>query len=378
MRNFKKVSIAAAVTTALGAIGTAQALTLGEPGEALLVPYAQCVPGGTDSQRNTLVGITIPTSLGSDPNPTIPQSGAVPDNGGFATAPHTSAYFGGAGRPQIVPGGEAIHWYFFDEDSFPVIDDGLPATPGDYVPFDWCGIINKLGAGDTVNNMPGYLVFTNDPNVRTGAGFAMYGDAAIVDGNWQSAAFIPVVPMADNVVDSGGIEACENEVMQGPSFPSDVNPLCAAMPLDNDNGVQDSAVFNMRYFVDQTTGHDLQGQTEFVLWFDSEKSSSEEPGRKVHVEVWDTDENHISATLSAPKELNVIDPVAEKIPGMHHGNAGDGVLYDQGYVEMVFREAEPTSAGHVHSAVAFSLIHIGTSANPEQVQTSLAQERGIW
>jgi hypothetical protein len=371
MRNFKKVSIAAAVTSALGVAGTAQALTLGEPGEALLLPFATCNPATADSSRiDTLIGITVPSRLGGDPTP-IGQTLAEGTNGaGYSTAPHVSGYNGGSGVAASIPGGsENIHWYFFDDRSFPILDDGISATPNDYVPFDWCDKVDELDAHGVADGFRGYLVFTNEPEVRTGAGFAMYGDAALVQGNWESAAYLPVVPMADNFNDAGGIQACENEVMQGPSFPSEVNPLCAGMPLDNNNAVADDAVFNVRYF----SNPDLNGGTNMVVWLNSNESSRSQ----LHLEVYDTEEEHNSATVGLPNELNILDP--EDIPGTHH-TGGDG-LKNEGFLQIVLPEVVTQNAaveGPQTSGVAFALMFFGTDGNANQVQTALAQERGIW
>jgi hypothetical protein len=367
MRNFKKVSIAAAVTTALGVAGTAQALTLGEPGEALLLPYALC---DLDASVNTLIGITVPSPLGGDATPIGKTLADGTAGAGYSTAPHVSGYNGGSGVSASFPGGGNIHWYFFDKTSTPIVDNRVSVTPNDYVPFDWCQTIVDKDAVGAAEGVEGYLVFTNAPEVRTGAGFAMYGDAALVAGNWESAAYLPVVPMADDVDDSGGIQACENEVVQGPGFPDEVNPLCAGIPLDNNNAVQDDAVFDVRYFANG----DLNGSTAMVVWLNSNESSRS----TLHLEVYDTEEEHGSATIDLSKELNILDP--ETIPGTHH-TGGDG-LVNEGFLQVVLPEVvdqgEISDVGPQTSGVAFALMSFGTDGNANQVQTALAQERGIW
>ena len=58
-----------------------------------------------------------------------------------------------------------------------------------------------VASGNAWDGIPGYLVFTNEI-ARGGVAlptFAMYGDAAIVQGNWSSAAYVPVMPMNDAV-----------------------------------------------------------------------------------------------------------------------------------------------------------------------------------
>ena len=56
LANFKKFGVAAAVAAALGASGAAQAVTLGEPGGALLIPH---VIYDSKAQVNTLIGVTV-------------------------------------------------------------------------------------------------------------------------------------------------------------------------------------------------------------------------------------------------------------------------------------------------------------------------------
>ena len=78
MKNFKKIGTAVAVTSALGVAGTAHSITLGEPGEALLVPYALC---DTANGVNTLVGITVPATIHADPTSFDPGFSHPPATG---------------------------------------------------------------------------------------------------------------------------------------------------------------------------------------------------------------------------------------------------------------------------------------------------------
>jgi len=374
MRTFKKVGIAAAVTAALGATGAAQALTLGEPGEALLLPYALCDRAAGHSV-DTLIGITVPARLGMDPTPV----GKVLSNTGtqgFSTAPRVSGYNAGSGI--AASGSTNIHWYFYDDRSTPVIDGRVPATPEDYVPFDWCSKIDEAGAERVAEGVRGYLVFANDPETASNAGFAMYGDAALVQGNWESAAYLPVVPMAASPGETVPIAACVNEITRSSSqnFPEDVRPLCAGIPLDNNDTNDDAAVIAVRYFMDPA----LNGSTDMVFWFDNNEGVRSRS--KMHIEVYDTEEQHSSATIDLPNELNVVtldgvDP-AHTLPGTRH-TAGDGMV-NQGHIWLQFQENPRNElfVGPQHAAVAFSLIHFGTGTNANQVQTALAQERGIW
>jgi len=378
MKNFKKIGTAVAVTSALGVAGTAHSLTLGEPGEALLVPYALC---DTVNAVNTLVGIGVPGNLGNDPTQIgVVLGGAAP---GFATTRNLPVNANGRptqGGTLNSTAGDDIHWYFFDHLSVHQLDNGVPASKNDFVPFDWCAAIEESGK-TVLDGQRGYLVFANETARTNGsAGFAMFGDAAVIQGNWQSAAFIPVVAMADGSLTA--VSACADEVIYAGGIPSDVNPLCNAIALDNDDGLTagDSAAFNMRYFLDAALG----GGTDLVVWTDRNcrgTTSDACDRRNVSIEVFDTEETSGSDVMNLSYELNVID--ASTLAWTRHvdnTNAYGEGLVDSGSVEVVLPEVadSTTTVGPDTSAVAFSLIYFATAGNPQQVQTALAQERGVW
>ncbi len=381
MKNFKKIGTAVAVTSALGVAGTAHSLTLGEPGEALLVPYVLC--SQTDG-INTLVGITVPGSLGDDPTQigvVLPNGALTDTNSGFATTPNSKSTLASTGQGGTLSSstGDDIHWFFFNTTSVHQLDNGVPASKNDFVPFDWCTAIATSGK-TSLYDTTGYLVFSNeDARDNDSAGFAMFGDAAVVEGNWQSAAFIPVVPMADGSLTA--VAACSDEVVYAGGIPSDVNPLCAGIALDNADGstAADNAAFNMRYFLDPA----LNGGTDLVVWTDRNCRSTTTDGCNrtgVSIEVYDTEETSGSDVLDLSLELNVRDAAALAwTKHVDDGTWGEG-LVDTGSVEIVLSEVADSTAtaGPDTSAVAFSLIRFGTASNARQVQTALAQERGIW
>ena len=387
MKKLALLMIIGAMMFAFSGVQKANAIDAGDPGEALLVPYV--LYSSADS-INTLVGITVPGVLGADSNPILAAAAA----GGlaYATAPGASGVGGvvAAGLSPVPPGtAPAIHWFFFDDTSTHLLDNTVPATADDFVPFDWGGIVVAAGAQALCDGTTGYLVFSNVVATNGGAAtFAMYGDAALVQGNWQSAAYIPVVPMADGADGGGALIATANEVTYAAGIPVNVSPLSAGIPLDDDSGVSGDIAgqhIDMRYCMDPG----LNGITHLVLWTDM-NCPGIPPGccdrTAIPVEVYATDESHGSAAIDISKELNVIDAV--NIPWTSHTetDTNGGPLTNQGFVWFTIPEL-PAGCGNCDvgvadgpdsAAVAFSLMFFGTSANALQVQTALAHERGLW
>lgn len=351
--------------TAMGS-GIAQAITLGEPGEALLVPG---VTYDSAAGVNTMVGITIPSVLGGDPM-------VFPGGAPYGTALLTS---GPAGVPAIIPVAplEAIHWFFFDENSVHQLDNGMPATADDFVAFDWGATVVTSGAA--LDGVPGYLVFANTV-CRPGnvvPGFAMFGDAVIIQGNWASCAYVPVLPMNDTPDIAPLVPWFFDNVIWLASIPTAVSPLVSGIQLDDDDGVLDNCVIDMRYFLDPALG----GMTDLVVWMDRSYGPPAFPApnnyANIAIDVFDTEEDSGSANMDLSKELNIID--ASTLPWTTHVDA-DG-LTDQGFVYIELPELLDVGgivAGPDASMVAYSLIYFSGGATADQVQTALAHERGVW
>ena len=65
LANFKKIGVAAAVASALGASGAAHAVLQGVPGDALLIPYVIAAKAG-NTVVNTLIGVTVASVANSN------------------------------------------------------------------------------------------------------------------------------------------------------------------------------------------------------------------------------------------------------------------------------------------------------------------------
>lgn len=342
LANFKKVSVAAAVAAALGASGAAQAVIESYPGDALLVPYvATSGPG----KLNTMISVIVasPATVNVSQFPTL-------------TGPKTVA--GCSGK---------IHWYFFDKNSVEIVDDTIPVTCDDWVGIDFGSIVEAKKLPSALN-VPGYMVIADSSaNGTAASNKILYGAAYQIRGNWATQAYIPVLPLIDDV--DG---ASRDEVKhRGASFLADVNPVTAGMLLADEPG--EGSIFSMRYFLQSS---DPAGSTEFVLWF---PDNNEARGSQT-VLVYNADEVAISARTSIPNELNVLKVAADaKVGGLYTGVITDG-LADTGFVlfDVVDFNAETSTVNGNGSraGVAFSLIGV-KGGNVEQTQTELAHERGV-
>lgn len=342
LTKFKKFGVAAAVAAALGASGAAQAVIQGEPGDALLIPYAITTGLG---KINTMVGIinASPSQVALDQFPTLTASAKYNADGTARCA----------GK---------LHWYFFDITSNEVVDGQLSVTCEDFVPFDFAAITTNL---PSAQNKPGYLVITdNDATTTKASGKILYAAAYQIRGNWATQAYIPVIPVIDNGTST-------SEVVHNGAFLKNVNPVTAGMVLPVYNTQQ--GYFSLRYYL----GASPVGTTDFVLWFPENSTK-----RSVQsILVYDGNEVSFSAQTSIPNELNILEvsPTATgKAP--YTGKIVDG-LADTGFVlfnvkDGVDMTATPTPTPVSRGGFAFSLVGVAGSTQ-EQIQTELAQERGV-
>ena len=349
LTKFKKFGVAAAVAAALGASGAAQAVTLGEPGDALLVPYAITTGLG---KINTMVGI-----ISASPNQVVVEQFPTLTGGTFVDA-------AGDTVPVKSPTscGGKLHWYFFDVKSVEIVDGTLPVTCEDFVPFDFAAITQNL---PSAQNTPGYLVITdNDASITTPSRKILYAAAYQIRGNWATQAYIPVIPMIDNGTST-------SEVVHNGAFLKNVNPVTAGMALPEVLGQQ--GLFSLRYYL----GASPAGTTDFVLWFPENSDA-----RKVQsILVYDGNEVAFSAQTSIPNELNIlaVSPTAT-VKAPYTGKIVDG-LADTGFVLFNLKDGVDTTVTPPIPVVsrggfAFSLVGVA-GATQEQIQTELAQERGV-
>jgi hypothetical protein len=327
LANFKKFGVAAAVAAALGASGAANALVLGEPGDALLIPYVRT--NGMGSDRNTMISVV-------NASPTRVNVGSFDTLTGYKDCNGT------------------LHWFFFDARSVELVNGFIPVTCEDWVGIDFG--FETLNAPSAVG-VDGYLVIADAAaNGSVGSTKILYGSAWQIRGNWATQAFIPILPMIDSPDGTPGDEVFH----AGPDALANVNPVTAGMELAPYSGV--NAWFSLRYYL----GDNPQGATEFVLWFPENSAARNDDV----IFVYDDVEVYKSARVSYPDELNIL-TVADKT-----GDIKDW-LADQGYVLFSVDDSTASFAAPVsRGGVAFSLIGVA-GANAVQIQTELAHERGV-
>lgn len=419
MTSFKKFGVAAAVAAALGASSAAQALTLGEPGDALLIPH---VYASSDATTNTLIGVIVAPNSGVfqdqtpagalQPFPTLTAQPNPDPNNAAANGLDACSYLSGPGGTGNVLTLPRLHWYFFDVRSNKVADDSVPVSCHDFVRIDWAYLAAQKGQ----LGVRGYMVITDQRNyvsngIPTTNTMIMYGASFMIQGNWQSQAFIPVLPIRNDPDTAGTVQAAAPDELffGGQNFPAEVNPVAAGMALPADGGAVQTATFSLRYFQDPA----LSGGTAFVIWFPDNGAartvdsngvftyscpSGTTPGKPggrcrlgLTLDYYDADENQASTAYSLPNELNIINPVtdlhispthvaANPIPDL--GDPANGAAIGTGFAIFSLSDGVPTASlpggygPRFRGGVAFSLIDIN-GANGAQVQTELAHERGI-
>lgn len=317
----KKNAIGLAVAATIGFSGSANAIVEGVAGEALLVPFVLFDTLSTPGGINTIVEITVPSSVGAD---TVPN---------FFTAPNTTpttvkdpAYADTAAYeendPDLgFPGDYAanIHVYFFDEQSNERWNRAFPVSPDDFFLLNWGDMVARYVPA--LNGVKGYLVITNDKNEFPGdpnwrwtdaARFSMFGDAFMM---WPTFfglidTKIPVLPMSDGDDRSTGPGArCPvantpcvgNEVVHFSNGAiRAVSPLSAGMRIGVSDGDDVAGGGEADYTLFDLTMSNRFLPTLHVIWVD------ENIGQNNQGFVFNDIEESCSYPLPVTNELNVI------------------------------------------------------------------------
>jgi hypothetical protein len=331
-KTMKKVAIAAAVAGALGGIsGAAQAITLSKIANGVVVPY---VLWDTAAGIDTAIGVTT----------------------------------AGANIAAAAASTNTMHVYFYNVRSQHEFDFQVPMTSNDFYGFNWSqkASLQKFGTttGALLDGMKGYMVMKLEGSATVGNS-SMFGDAAMITGNWTSAAFIPVVsaPYAINAwpTDPDGYPAADN-------IPNAAQVVKVASGVN----VNDISTYHLdlRYYAGPALGQ----RTDFVVWVDrNHQASAADANYIVAAEVFDENENSVSTGMVINNELNVWE--STKIGGVAN--------YLSGFVALRFpidnvvsyhqlgNSVETAADTPVDSVVAFSLIYTSSTG----IQTALAHER---
>jgi hypothetical protein len=374
--NFRKIGVAAAVASALGASGAANAVLLGAPGDALLIPY---VAIDDTAGINTTIGVTVASNARINAAQFADLSVPAPNHPpgvGTLSVPKSDSL--GCGRS-----GAQIHWYFFDSRSVEVANEKVAVTCEDYVRLDWNFLTEEKFP--SARNVTGYMVITDaaaGPNTKSE--MILYGSAAVIRGNWASMAYIPVLPLVDSRDGTPGDEV----TYASEDFIANVNPVTAGMLLPSAD-TNPRAAFSLRYYL----GPELSGDTTMVLWF-PDNNSADRGAQSILV--YDADQRHVSARTSIPCELNVLTVSSDAQSGECQGVIRDGLNHSSpdgdgeravgpavntGFVLFNVADYRPgtsnvTPGEGSRAGIAFSLIGV-SGAVEQQLNTDLAQERGL-
>lgn len=337
MKQFKKLALVTAIA-AFGA-GNASALTLGDTGDSVLVPYVVCDQA---SSINTLVGLL---TVAADREAQNRQPARLTSKG--AT--------------------RLIHWRFYNERSEHLLDGVIPASDNDFVRVDWCAVVQSSGQVERFSGQNGYMIFHDDSlyqgNAAPTARLKLSGHAYQVRGNWASQAFLPMVP-ANRANDGTGI---------GPDGYPRINNLNNGTSFDTATVNSNFRQIALRYFLDPA----LSTGTDFVFWFNRNNTNR----ARTPVEVFDSEQVYrFSDNAALGNELNIIrnTPTSVTFAGMNGGFDGDAT--NTGLVHFYVPTttlATPATPNYRASGLAFGMVRLGAGSNPDQVQTELALE-GQW
>lgn len=337
--SFRRTAIAAGMfTTLAGASMSANAMIVGDAGEANLVPFVVWDDAILDDAAdtvtsiNTIVKITVPGAVG---NKTIPNRftaiHTTPTNGSFAVPGLNVPPFTGLQSAHTAK----IHWYFLDQKSVHRLDGTIPVTPNDSAVIDWGAVVKASGIQPQLNGTVGYLVLTTE-TASTGvadADFAFFaeawaiagidGDGALINGGGTIGvvdAVIPVVPMADGADPvPNGVPTADNQVIQrGTNKSVKVSPLFSGIPTNWSDGdpIQqikevDVTLGNRSTQIGSVT-NPFQIPTLVVVWNDRNAGTTKglPPGwndwSSIGVDVYNEQEESCSATITLPWQLNLL------------------------------------------------------------------------
>jgi hypothetical protein len=305
------------------------------------------------------------------------------------------------------PYNKTIHWWFYNAQSRHLLNGVIPATDNDFVRFDWCTTIRQTGQA-ALNGVPGYIIFASDEVDRGDLvrdavvpSIALYGHAYMIRGNWESQAFIPVLPnpmyalnadrglFVKNVTERGGYPAFAR-LVSGSNF-TQTEGLAPTVKRD----------VYMRYFLDPA----LATENRMVFWFNFNAGAYDSPakagalgylntaslvrGSDAAGETYDSEQVYRNSfSVPLPNELNIVvsTPSVPAFPGMLHTETeaysgktvvNTGILRF-GIPEAVAIAVNPpnTNSGvpFVASGVSFNMLGLGAGGNAAQLQTEMSTQ----
>lgn len=320
--SFRKSLTMAGIATVLSGVGgTATAGIIGDAGEAFLVPFAywnNTPDGGIGSRWNTVINVTIPSTVGGKTIPNIYTANNTTPRGAVVSPPVVSipadqtpfAAFLGGPNPSW-----GLHYYFQTFLSVDVCDGPLPVTPEDFNSYR----LSELCPG--FEDTPGYLIFVTAEGARgNAADFAFFADAYLTADNTddtlvlapanQVAWRLPTLPMPDGAdVGTPPVITETNQVIET-SFPRvEARPITA--------GIGTFAPLGSRKVIDMMVGDREEVDSGFdlntlmVVWNASNLTNRVIPPAAVSwdnvgVHLFNSEEFGCSTSIPLPWELNLV------------------------------------------------------------------------
>ena len=248
----KKISLALAVTSALGA-SAANAAIVGEYGNALLVPWVTARPTNAGEINGTSVSLT-------------------------SCAAGT------------------VYWSYYNTASVKLIDSQFPMTKNDQRSIIWND--TEFGNGGFLDQN-GYMIFfldtTGDGSLDLNDSTCLAGNAFYVDTVANDVAFVPTFPMNVAWEDFGsGADAGVPNLIDVPA--AEITGLWA--------GAQYFDTIHMRYFVDSPVNPaDGTDNTEIFVW------TANRIGGARTIQQYDNTQSRFSLTLFLDNlELHILNP----------------------------------------------------------------------
>jgi hypothetical protein len=294
---FKKLALAASIGATIGATTMpAQALLIGEAGEALLIPWVTHDLGvANQGKKNTYISVFVPQNVGFD---SVPAIYTAPN-----ATPTSDALSITEVEPTIDPD-NFIHWFWFNYRSVHLENAPIKITPNQLVWIDWEAVRPGRAGQD------GYMVIGNESaRNNTAATFAMYGEAWVEiydepNREYGSMVPIPVLPMIDGDEPFGSPASVFDNVIYGGGIPTAVSPLYSGVRM----GIADGVLGNYLTAFNLSLG-DRNFPSWHVMWFDT--NLDDVPGyndynNTVQYNVYDSQENVCSGSIPVEDELTVV------------------------------------------------------------------------
>jgi len=307
--NFKQLALAGSVAALAGASIPAQAIIMGVPGEAALVPFATYLATNNDRDNvtmNTLVRITTPAQLGSDvimncyTAPHVSPGNAPAGN----NCNNTNTYSQTPAEIGTSTTAAAYHWFFLDQRSVHRLNGTFTTSGDDTYLFDWAAT-----AGYTqLNGVIGYLLITTEAGAQGQvANFAFDAEAYLVyntgDTSYdaESVNMIPTLALADGADAGATGPTIDNNIVEwmGGSLVLDSSPLVTGERTIWANGVLNNYVYDLPVANNRlasATG------TISVVWNDRNAPA----WNNLLAYRFNNAEANCSGQVSLPDELNVL------------------------------------------------------------------------